>query len=296
MKVLSQYKNGNYNVLLLNNGTKIRYNNATYLEPEKPENIDLKITNYCTKDCEMCYASSSKCGKHGDIINLKFVDTMLPGSEVSIGGGNALAHPDLEQFLKRLRDCRLIANITVDQDTFVCKRHYLKKLQEKELIHGVGISVSNPSNTVCQLISDFPNAVAHVINGMVTLDELKMMRNRRIKVLILGYKVLGRGKELYHHNWVSIEKRKIELFEALPAIVKEGWFEVVSFDNLAIDQLEPRRFLSYEQWEQMYLGNDGFCSMYVDAVEQKFAQSSTSTVYYDLQDNIKNMFEKVRRY
>lgn len=296
MKVLSQYKNGNYNVLLLDNGTKIRYNNATYFEPEKPENIDLKITDYCTRGCKMCYAGSSKNGKHGDIMNLKFVNTMLPGSEISIGGGNALAHPDLERFLEKMRNSHLIANITVDQDTFICKRHCLKELQEKELIHGVGISVSNPSDTVCRLISDFPNAVAHVINGIVTLDELKMMRNRRIKVLILGYKVLGRGKELYHHNWVSIEKRKIKLFEALPTIVKDGWFETVSFDNLAIDQLEPGRFLSHEQWEQMYLGDDGFCSMYIDAVDQKFAQSSTSTLYYDLQDNIKDMFEKVRRY
>lgn len=296
MNILAKYKNGNYNVLLLDDGIKIRYNDAVYFEPEKPENIDLKITNYCTRGCEMCYAGSNRCGKHGDIMNLKFIDTMLPGSEVAIGGGNALTHPDLERFLEKLYDRRLIANITVDQDTFICKRHYLKELQEKGLIHGVGISVSNPSETVCRLISNFPNAVVHVINGMVTLDELKKMRNRRIKVLILGYKVLGRGKELYHHDWVSIERRKIKLFEALPTIVEEGWFEVVSFDNLAIDQLEPHRFLSDEQWEQMYLGNDGFCSMYIDAVEQKFARSSISTLYYDLQDDIKDMFKKVRKY
>ena len=36
------------------------------MEPEFPESIDLKITNYCENNCKYCYANSNKEGKHAN--------------------------------------------------------------------------------------------------------------------------------------------------------------------------------------------------------------------------------------
>ena len=39
----------------------------------------------------------------------------------------------------------------------------------------------------------FPNAVLHVINGVVEMDDLRKLYDQDFKVLILGYKQLRRG-------------------------------------------------------------------------------------------------------
>ena len=80
----------------------------------------------------------------------------------------------------------------------------------------------------------------------------------------------------------------------LPKIINENWFEVVSFDNLAIKQLDAQRLMSEEDWEQFYMGDDGSATMYVDMVNREFAKSSTSTERYPIEDDIVTMFEKIR--
>lgn len=88
--------------------------------------------------------------------------------------------------------------------------------------------------------------------------------------------------------------RKKELYNALPTIISEGWFNVVSFDNLGIEQLEPKRLMSDKEWDNFFMGNDGSFTMYVDAVEGKFAKSSVSTERWNIKDDIKTMFNRVR--
>lgn len=46
-EILCQYVNGNYNVTLLKNGTKIRENDLDFFDAEYAESMDLKITNMC---------------------------------------------------------------------------------------------------------------------------------------------------------------------------------------------------------------------------------------------------------
>ena len=74
----------------------------------------------------------------------------------------------------------------------------------------------------------------------------------------------------------------------------DNWFDVVSFDNLAIKQLNPKRLMSDEQWNQFYLGDDGKFSMYIDLVNQEFAKSSVSIERYPITADIRDMFNKVK--
>lgn len=295
MKILGSYKNNDYTCTMFSDGTKIRWNNKDSFNPIKPESIDLKITNKCNMACNMCHENSTPDGEHGDILNLPFIDTMFPYSEVAIGGGNPLTHPDLIEFLEHLKERKIIASMTVNQLHFMHNIDLLKELTDKKLIYGLGISYIGGRHENCiEAIKQFPNAVVHVINGIVHMDSLEALAHNDLKILVLGYKEFRRGKALYDECGSEIDYLKYQFYDMLPKIVNDGWFKCISFDNLAIKQLEPKRLMSDEDWSQFYLGDDGFASMYVDAVNRKFARSSVSVNRYPLTEDIKDMFDVVR--
>lgn len=298
MNILGQYKNGNYNCMILSDGTKIRYNNLDDFSPVKPESMDLKITNKCYGNgngiCRMCHERSTPEGKHGDILNLPFIDTLLPYSEIAVGGGDVLLHPDLIPFLKKLKRRKIIANMTVNQWNFEHSIESIEKLVESKLIYGLGVSLNDASDEFIKKAKRFPNLVVHVINGMTTIEQLEKLSNNGLKILILGYKQFGRGIENYSNEHDSIEELKEKLYDKLPEIIDGNWFDCVSFDNLAIEQLNPKRTMSDDDYKKFFMGDDGFATMYIDAVERKFAKSSTSTERYDILDDIKDMFDIVK--
>ena len=141
----------------------------------------------------------------------------------------------------------------------------------------------------------FPNAVIHVINGIVSMDELSALSMNQFKILILGYKTFRRGAKNYVEHTTDILKKHQALFEGLPDVIQQGWFQTVSFDNLAIKQLKVRRLMDDASWEQFYMGDDGGYTMYIDAVNREYAVCSVSEVRHPLTDNIKEMFDVVRR-
>lgn len=294
MNILGRYKNGNYMVTILDDGTKIRSNNLDCFIPEKPESMDVKITNCCDMGCPMCHEDSKPDGNHGSILDVPFFDTLNPYTEIAIGGGNPLSHPDLIPFLEQLKSKKLIPSMTVNQVHFMDNLDLIQELVDKELIYGIGISLLSPNGKFMSAVSRFPNAVIHVINGVVPLIYLKQLAHKGFKILILGYKEFRRGDVMYASEHDIIESHKRTLYKNLPTIINDNWFEVVSFDNLAIKQLDPKRLMSDEKWNEFYMGDDGNFTMYIDLVNQEFAQSSVSTERHPIMDNIKDMFEKIK--
>ena len=73
-------------------------------------------------------------------------------------------------------------------------------------------------------------------------------------------------------------------------------FKVVSFDNLSIEQLNTKRLMTDEEWNEFYMGDDGTMTYYIDMVERKFARSSTAAFdkRYDLLDSVDEMFEQIK--
>lgn len=295
MKILGSYKNNDYTCTMFSDGTKIRWNDKDSFNPIKPESIDLKITNMCNMECGMCHENSTPNGKHGDILNLPFIDTMFPYSEIAIGGGNPLAHPDLVEFLENLKERKIIASMTVNQVHFMHNIDFLKELTDKKLIYGLGISYIGGRHENCiEAIKQFPNAVIHVINGIVHMYSLEALAHNDLKILVLGYKEFRRGKALYDECGREIDSLKSQFYDMLPKIVNDGLFKCISFDNLAIKQLEPKRLMSEEEYDSFYMGDDGAFTMYVDAVNRQFAKSSVSTERYDLMDDIADMFKVIK--
>ena len=295
MGLLGRYKNGNFVTTILSDGTKIRETKDDEFIPTFAENMDIKLTNKCDGGCAWCHEGSSINGKHGDILNEKFIDTLHPYQEVAIGGGDATSHPDLIPFLQKLKEKKVIANITVNQIHFEKKHELIKKLVDEKLIYGLGVSLVNPTKHFIELIKQYPNAVIHVINGVLKPLDLKALENNNLKILILGYKHLRRGNEYFEEEQNDIETKQQWLYENLEDIIQK--FQVVSFDNLAIEQLDVKRLLTQEEWDEFYMGDDGKVTYYVDMVERKFAQSSTAPFdkRYDLLDSVDDMFKVITR-
>lgn len=293
MNLLGIYKNGNFITKLFSDGTKIRETEDDKFIPDFAENMDIKISNYCDMGCKFCHEGSTKNGKHGDILNQKFIETLHPYQEVALGGGDATSHPDLVPFLHKLKDRKVIVNMTVNQRHFEQKQELIKKLVDEKLIYGLGVSLVNPTDEFISLIRQYPNAVIHVINGVLKPSDIAALSNKNLKMLILGYKQLRRGNEWYSEDHENIIINQMWLKENLGGIINN--FKVVSFDNLAIEQLEVQRLMSKEEWEEFYMGDDGSMTYYIDMVEQKFARSSTASFdkRYDLLDSVDEMFKKI---
>lgn len=294
MGLLGRYKNGNFVTTIFSDGTKIRETKNDEFIPSFAENMDVKICNYCDMGCKFCHEGSSLYGKFGAILNEKFIDTLHPYQEIAIGGGDATSHPDLIPFLQKLKERKVIANMTVNQIHFEKKQELIKKLVDEKLIYGLGVSLVNPTKHFIELIKQYPNAVIHVINGVLKPLDVKALENNNLKMLILGYKHLRRGNEYFEEEQNDIEVKQQWLYENLEDIIQK--FKVVSFDNLAIEQLNVKRLLTQEEWDEFYMGRDSEFTYYIDMVEKKFAKSSTAPFdkRYDLLESVDNMFNKIR--
>ena len=229
-----------------------------------------------------------------DILNLNFIKSLKPFTEMAIGGGDPMSHPQLKEFLIELKEQKVIANITVNQKTFENKYSQIKELINKGLIYGVGISLVNPSYNFINLVKTIPNAVIHVINGLITKEQLAKLSNHNLKILVLGYKSKGRGYKFIVEENEFISKNQHYLKNNLTKIAKQ--FSVFSFDNLGIEQLDALTLIPKEEIPKYYMGDDGKFTMYVDLVKKEYAKNSISEEQYDLSDlsTVEEIFAKIK--
>ena len=296
MEQIGSYVNGNTIVVLYDDGTKERYiREGEKPHPVFPESMDLKITNYCDLGCVMCAESSSGAGKHADL-NDPVLTSIHPYTELAIGGGNPLSHPDLHEFLKRMKKQNVICNITVNQKHFMENLGYLHLLSDQKLIHGIGVSVpSEPAYALIDKLQYFPNAVVHTIAGFTPLETYVKLADHNIKLLILGYKNKGRGGELLRYHIGDVYEKTIELEQYLRDNGHKR-YQCVAFDNLAVDQLRCKEWMPYESLKKFYMGEDGEYTMYIDLVKREYAKSSAHRAFPIGTDVVCELFAEVRRW
>ena len=68
-------------------------------------------------------------------------------------------------------------------------------------------------------------------------------------------------------------------------------------NHLALDQLDVKRILTPEEWDEFYLGDEGTSSMFIDLVTGKFGVSSLckENEMFPVMDDIRDMFAVVKR-
>ena len=289
---LAKYHNGNYDVAIFKDGTKIRYNNLDNLTPSFAESIDCTITTKCDGGCPYCYMECNENGVHADL-DQPFFNTLHSGQELALNG-NDLSHPDLVKFLVRMRHNGVICNMTFNQKHFMKHAIDIKQLEMLELIHGVGVSLTDSTDLNLYVnLEMFDNVVVHTIDGLLTKDDIKNLSDKNIKLLILGYKILGRGVDYFDKHELKIDNNVEYLRENIKEISKH--FDVISFDNLALEHLDMKSQMPDNEWERLYMGDEGEYTFFIDAVNKKFAVSSLAETQYDLMDDVDDMFRYVKK-
>lgn len=272
---MHRYKNGNIEVSIDDiNGTKTRsWNDNEMPYVEFPESLDIKITNKCNLNCPYCHEDSLKTGKHGDLDRVLSELEYLPkGIELAIGGGNPLTHPELPGFLRKCSKRGHICNITVNQTHLKSEPLFfqVRQLSMSGLINGIGVSLTDLSNVddIDFLMKYSNNVVLHCIVGVTDPEDVINLNLPYKKVLWLGYKNIGRGK-----SYAPDTEMQLATSYLIDDMRRE--FDVLSFDNLALHQLNVRSQISEDEWNAYYQGDDFTSSMYIDAVEGMYAPSST---------------------
>ena len=246
-------------------GTKTREtpDNTSLIDLQFPESVDLKITNKCYQACKYCHESSTPSAPHGEL-NLSYFKNLPKGTELAIGGGNPLLHPDLRPFLEGMKKQGVLCSITVHEKDV---NQALQQLIKDELVHGIGISGIMPQPELYKITN---NVVHHVIAGHHCIK--KVIQANLPKVLVLGYKSLGRGEA-----YASTLSKLVIMGWWMDTVTLMGSTQT-SFDNLAITQLGVKNLVSKKAYKQRYMGDEGDHTFYVDLVTGTFAKSSTDKV------------------
>ena len=302
-KTIRQYYNGNVKVTIdLATGTKVRQTPDDEFQPVFAECCDIHISDRCDNGCEFCYAGCTADGKVGDILSWSFLDTLHPWTEIAINLQDPMPN-DIWIFLKKMKDKQVIVNVTVNQRHFMRKhfRKCLLDMKEKGLIFGIGISLVEPTDEFIEIVKSVDDIVIHVINGIVTTEQLAKLAHKGLKVLILGYKNIGRGIKYVQdlENKKLVRNRKGFLYWNIKFILRENWFDVIAFDNLALEQLNLKRFLSDEEWQSFYQGDDGTSTFFINLVDGTFGKNSLCTRqerYPIGNKSIDEMFKEVKKW
>lgn len=273
-----KYRNGNASVwLYLRDGTRIiEYPDNDGLILETPLNIDIRVSTQCpygydtlTKrsTCAFCHESALVSGQecHYGVLQQVLMDAKLPrGTEIALGVNQIT--DDLMQFVKNLWKLGLVVNITMNE-RYILEFGDTRLKEMLPYVFGLGISYRSLQGCLSlpDWIANYPHTVIHVINGIDNFDDVKELGVKYHKLLVLGEKDFGfnRGKvnlnTLEHKQWKSNIMQLTKIFD------------IVSFDNLGLQQLEIRGKITDEEYKSFYQGEH---SMYINAVEQYFAPSS----------------------
>ena len=281
--VLRNYKNGDCQITLYTDGTRVVQ--GTYLD--FPLNIDIRVSTQCSfgqRDdgsyvlCNFCHESAKVNGKHCDFEVLKEKIKNLPPIELAIGCNQFTE--ELEEFLQWASG-HFICNITVNSGHLKRDEKRLKSAIKSQIVRGVGVSYRK-NIPIPQWILDYENCVVHVIAGIDDLDEI--VSKKFPKVLVLGCKDFGFNKG-------KVDQEKIKNWYRG---IHKLFGNQVCFDNLALEQLNMKRFFSNEKWELINQGEESF---YIDAANERLAPSSRSGEFVNWNDvNVTDYYKMRKNY
>lgn len=291
--VLAEYKNGNADIKLHEDGTRvIEYDGELNLD--WPLNIDIRVSTQCAFGmnpktgkafCSFCHESATTDGIECDYDLLRDKLIGLPkGIELAIGCNQMTS--GLRKFIFWCDMMGYVVNLTVNQGHVKRDFAMLNALVQCGAIKGLGISYrSGLKFDVPKELLDYEHTVFHVICGIDSYHEVEVLSKEGVKkVLILGEKNFG-----FNLGKVDLTTRKHkEWYWWIHNMFKT--FDVVSFDNLGLQQLNVKRFFTQDNWEVF---NQNEHSFFLNAVNKTIHPSSRSNDSISWDDiTLKDYFKK----
>ncbi len=111
-QIVRHFRDQNYSTFFnQKTGAFARVEDYGYKEPfwswHGPELLDISITNWCDRECPICYRKSSPNGNHMSLSDYEVVmqqASQMSVFQVALGGGNPNQHPDFCEILRRTRE------------------------------------------------------------------------------------------------------------------------------------------------------------------------------------------------
>jgi len=246
--------------------------------PAAPELIDIKITDFCPFGCSWCYQDSTVAGKHANYktISDMYWECQRSGVfEVALGGGEPTLHPNFLDIIKGFKEFGVTPNFTTKNKNWYKKVDFVQTVLDN--CGGWAHSVTNDYEvkeivTLHQAMWALydkpypqPKLSFQYIPDAYDLSNFKAVLDAvppYLTLTLLGYKEVGRGKTrpYTHHDWLDLIKK----MEYRPTIAID-----TQMAKQYKDQLDKHKISS-----KMYYTQEGRFSMYIDAVEKKYAKSS----------------------
>jgi hypothetical protein len=236
--------------------------------------------------CDFCHESSTPDGLSFNVKDaLKLLKTLPYPTEIALGGGDiSNCIFDINKLIQNLPNC--IFNATLNFNHIYFARNIKA--------NAFGISIPTGFRHTSDFFQHIPNYVIHLIAGVNSFEDLEHYVLNHPRVLVLGYKSVGRGASYWPETELKTWKIRIgQIFNLIE--VYKLFKTVLAFDNLALEQLDIKRFFNQEKYDRLYMANDGEYSMYLDLVKMTYAKSSIDTQYEIGDKNIKQMFKHVKK-
>ena len=72
-------------------------------------------------------------------------------------------------------------------------------------------------------------------------------------------------------------------------------FKAIAFDNLALYQLDAIEWIGREEYNHLYMGDDGEFTMYLDLVEHTYSKSSMHSPIPFTNESVDELFASLNR-
>lgn len=245
------------------------------LKSSAPELIDIKITDFCDIGCKYCYQGSTAKGKHASdswLTNLAWALKKHEVFEVALGGGEPTTHPEFDGILETFHGSNVKCNFTTKSLAWLDKPAITKAVKSTGANFAYSVtSVTEMAQVLVRIkeaFGDTERLKFQYVMGSTAVDELLKIvafaKKNYLKVTLLGFKRIGRGKKYLVNNYDN----------ALQALCDQtnGYLKL-SLDTALIAEWKDQ-LLSLGAKREMFTEVEGAFSMYIDAVAQTAAPSS----------------------
>lgn len=252
-------------------GMKIRTKTYENKEPEIsdiPELVDLSITDYCEENCEFCYKNSGCSGKHADMKVLNNIIYQMGNAgvfEIAIGGGDPVSHPEFSKILYKIKNSGIVPSFSTRSTKWLDNGEIVKSV--KENCGAVAFSVRNAKEVKSFIAKSekvgIKPSLHFVLGGsdLKNIPKIMDLRDRYEKLIILGFKNIGRGKDFTPYS-------------------TKGWIDILNeykWSKVGVDASLAEVLRKESSIPQIYIRKeDGVFSMYNDAVENTASFNSFS--------------------
>jgi hypothetical protein len=250
-----------------------------------PYLCDIKITDYCERECPWCYQNSSKKGKHASIESIQaFIKKYPHVVEVALGGGEATLHPQFDKIVNMLAGSGIAVNLTTRNIKWFDhpKTRSLNAIAisvDSVAMLRDGLKQASYAVEMCRTGNTTPHGAIHLIawpKEIIALAGVNLSAMvRECAPASVRHVVLLDPKMT---NAESALRYKKELQEVGQEAVDKAMKHIVEGNdhwNIAIDTPLVKRYKDMLDFNEMYMREeDGELSFYYDAVEEKEYKSS----------------------